>query len=255
MKKGERYEEDGVVIHCGDARDVLPSLDLDPARTVVITDPVWPNAPPGLFDVADPADLFASVAAHFPRLARRVVVQLGCASDPRFLLGVPASFPFVRACWLRYARPSYAGTVLNSGDVAYVFGSHEGPQGRTILPGECTATTTHRETDAHPCPRKLAHLRFLVGNLSREGDTILDPFCGSGTTLLAAKGAGRRAVGVDVSPAFCVEARRRLAQRVLTGRGAAGGESHPPKVATIQTILRSCDREPEFTLSPKDAER
>ena len=37
--------------------------------------------------------------------------------------------------------------------------------------------------------------------------------------------------------------------------GAAGGESHPPKVATSQAIVRSYDREREFTLSPKDAER
>lgn len=40
----------------------------------------------------------------------------------------------------------------------------------------------------------------LVLGLSRRGDTVLDPFCGSGTVLVEAKRAGRRALGVDLNP-------------------------------------------------------
>ena len=87
---GPSYEgvvyDDGLVrvIH-GDSREALAELDVDRRRAVVITDPVWPNAPEGLFEVDDPCALFTGVARHFPRLARRAVVILGCLSDPRML--------------------------------------------------------------------------------------------------------------------------------------------------------------------------
>lgn len=203
---------DAVRVLCGDARRVLADIDVeDPLGVVVVTDPVWPNVPAGMFDVEDPARLFRDVARHFPRLARRAVVHLGCTSDPRFLAGMPRRMPFVRVCWLRYACPSYLGTVLGSGDVAYVYGSNEGPEGKTVLPGECTSNDPHgKEVTEHPCPRKIEHLVWLIRHFTRSTDLVLDPFCGSGTTGVAARRLGRRFLGVELSPAFADLARARV---------------------------------------------
>lgn len=209
------YVHGGVTLFHGDARIVLPRLELNRDNTVIITDPVWPNAPAGSFDVDDPGALFHEVSRHFLRLARRVIVQLGCASDPRFLACMPAELPFVRVCWLRYALPSYSGTVLNSGDVAYVFGDHRATEGKTLLPGEVTSSSSKGKEANHPMPRKLEHLRWLVGNFTRATDTVLDPFAGSGTTLLAAKNAGRSAIGIEKSAAYCLEVTNRLKQEQL----------------------------------------
>ena len=56
----------------------------------------------------------------------------------------------------------------------------------------------------HPYPAKLLmHIPFFfLANsiLSREGDVVADPFCGSGTVLLESQLAGRRAVGADSNP-------------------------------------------------------
>ena len=54
----------------------------------------------------------------------------------------------------------------------------------------------------HPYPAKfIPHIpRMVLGELSRPGDLIVDPMCGSGTTLVEAAVAGRRAVGVDINP-------------------------------------------------------
>lgn len=64
----------------------------------------------------------------------------------------------------------------------------------------------------YPTQKSLDLLRFIVQTSSNEGDLVLDCFCGSGTTLLAAQSVGRRWIGVDNSAAAIAVARKRLAE-------------------------------------------
>jgi site-specific DNA-methyltransferase (adenine-specific) len=61
-------------------------------------------------------------------------------------------------------------------------------------------------------------MSYLVVLGSRPRDLVLDPFVGSGTTCIAAKVLGRRFVGVELNPEYCVIARARLAAFEQTGR-------------------------------------
>jgi hypothetical protein len=54
--------------------------------------------------------------------------------------------------------------------------------------------------------RKPAELLIdLLGAFTNEGDTVIDPFLGSGTTLFAAEQTGRRCIGAEIEPEFCAE--------------------------------------------------
>lgn len=62
----------------------------------------------------------------------------------------------------------------------------------------------------HECPKPLPLMVELVADFTDEGDTILDPFCGSGQTGVAAKKSGRRAVLIDNREHCCEVAARQL---------------------------------------------
>jgi ParB family chromosome partitioning protein len=66
----------------------------------------------------------------------------------------------------------------------------------------------------HPAKFPPALAEQLIQTYSPEGSTILDPFAGSGTTLLAAASLGRRWFGFDIIADYCDTARQRLAKRV-----------------------------------------
>ncbi|WP_375773817.1 DNA methyltransferase [Archangium gephyra] len=174
--------------------------------------------------VRNPWRLFAQVARHFPRVARRAVIMLGCTSDPRFLSGLSRRMPFVRVCWLRYAFPTYKGPILNGALPAYVFGERRAPSGR-VLPGEVTAKGramagrgARARAGQHPCPRDLHHVKWLVAHFTAATETVLDPFAGGGSTLVAAWLHGREAVGIERSRTWARQAAADLERVMAQGR-------------------------------------
>ena len=67
----------------------------------------------------------------------------------------------------------------------------------------------------HPCPKPLEWMNWLVDLVSTHGETVLDPFMGSGTTLVSAKDLGRKAIGIEIEERYCEIAAKRLSQEVL----------------------------------------
>ena len=62
---------------------------------------------------------------------------------------------------------------------------------------------TGASTRNHPAPFPLELASRLVRMFSFTGDTVLDPFCGSGTTMVAARRTGRNSIGVEIDPEYC----------------------------------------------------
>ena len=64
----------------------------------------------------------------------------------------------------------------------------------------------------HPAVFPIEIPTFFIKLFTQTGDAVMDPFCGSGTTLLAASKLGRRYVGMDTSAEYCDNTRRRVAE-------------------------------------------
>lgn len=230
------FSGSGITIYHGDCREILPQLpnfDLVYLADSIITDPVWPNASVPLAGAGNPFGLLEETLKLV--LVRRLVVHLGCDTDPRFLLAVPQQLPFLRVCWMRYARPSYKGRLLNGSEVAYVFG--EAPpvtEGHMLMSGESTNTEAtlnnawrvsdrtegevcntdnRKRADGHPCPRRIQHVEWLVRWYG--GRCVIDPFAGSGTTLVAAASLDRRAIGIEIEEKYCELAAKRLESQAV----------------------------------------
>jgi hypothetical protein len=199
----------------------LPDQSLD----AIVTDPVWPDFEVGIAGAAVATEIFEEASKHFRRLTDRVVVILGVDVDPRLLRCI--GLPFVRVVWLRRVPASHRGIILRGADVGYVFGRRKlAVKGTRVLPGEWTNVSRgFRDPDhTHPCYRPLAHMMFLVeGYTTRGGKPVLDPFCGSGQTLVACKLLGREYLGFDIDCRWVDEARWRLG-KVRSELGYAQGE-------------------------------
>ena len=67
-----------------------------------------------------------------------------------------------------------------------------------------------KRTNTHPTVKPIALMEYLIKMVTRESQIVLDPFTGSGTTLIAAKKLGRKYIGIELEPEYVKIAEARL---------------------------------------------
>jgi len=197
-------------LYLGDCLEILPEIGL---ADTMVTDPVWPNNSIPEFEHINPYVLFGDMCHLAAKNLKRVVIQLGCDSDPDFLH--PIKLPFFRVAWLEYALPGKKGRLLYSADVAYMFGTP--PKvlpGKKLVPGKCISTNNFGKEADHPCPRKLQHVKWLVHHFTDPEDIVLDPFMGSGTTGVACAEHQRKFIGIEINEKYFDIACKRIEETV-----------------------------------------
>jgi DNA modification methylase len=69
-----------------------------------------------------------------------------------------------------------------------------------------------RQRVDHPCPRPFEQVEYVVETFTCDGDSVLDPFMGSGTTGVACAKLGRKFIGIEIEPKYFDIACRRIEQ-------------------------------------------
>src|ERR1700722_10502645 len=203
------YEEAGITIYHGDCRDVISSIDF----SVTVTDPPYGvnlgaytgtsrylNTPYACID--DTPEFVATVCVP--------AIEM-CLAKSSQLAMTPGN-----KCMFLYPRPDDIGVWYNPASTnrgkwgfshvnafIYFYGKDPHNVGKGMIPNSISGHCDSVEGIAHPCPKPLKFARWLVGRTSTKNDTVLDPFMGSGTTLLAAKNWGRPAIGVELEERYC----------------------------------------------------
>jgi len=233
---GEIYALGPHRLACGDARDAeLLRLLLGEARAEVL----WSDPPYGVSyvgktkralriandDRGAPALLEAALAAAEPLLAE----------GARFYLAVPAGPPGTafRLVLERLGWQLHQGLVwvknapvlgrsdyhFQHEDVLYGWLPAAGRPGRGAHPGSrwrgddaqrsVFFVDRPRRSESHPSMKPVELIAAQLRNSSRRGDAVLDPFAGSGSTLIACEQLRRRCFAVELDPRYCDVIRRR----------------------------------------------
>lgn len=103
-----------------------------------------------------------------------------------------------------------------------------------------------KERVGYPTQKPILLLERIIEIATDEGDLVLDPFCGSGTTLVAALLSRRQYLGIDISAQAVQLAERRLQEPIKTASNllALGAEQYLEKSDYERTILKALDAIP-----------
>jgi site-specific DNA-methyltransferase (adenine-specific) len=201
------YDRSGVTIYHGDCRELIPALTWDTA----FADPPYNVGRKylGLDDSLPDVDFAAFVASWLPALiakSKRLAVTGGVANQTVYL----SYKPKWTIAWVKPFSVSHSPLGASNWEPVSVWG--DGWHGAR---NDVIRETWIRAADAtgHDCPKSLNFMMAIVRRL--QGDVLLDPFCGSGTTLVAAKRQGVKAIGIEIEERYCEIAAKRLQQEVL----------------------------------------
>jgi DNA modification methylase len=243
---GEIYPLGPHRLLCGDARDVeaLERLLAGEQAELLWTDPPYgvayegktkrrlriQNDQPGdspllLHDAFAAADLVLAPSA-------RVYV-----ASPGGLLGLVFRQAIVEAGWHLHQTLVWckqAATIAHSDyqpaheDILYAWKPGPGRPGRgrhqgsKWYGGNGQASVFHvprpARNTAHPTMKPVVLIEAMLRNSTRRGDVVIDPFAGSGSTMIACERLGRRCFAVELDPAYCDVIRRRYQEFVGDGR-------------------------------------
>ncbi len=193
------YQDGSVTIYHGDCRDVLP-LQHD----VMATDPPY------------------GIQYRQPRKCKGRVSVVG---DDRWTFtrpGVPFvawganNSPDYADCgWLVWDKERYGRDLYGDGEIA----ATNQVRGVHIFKSRWGGQHGFGWTGSHPTEKPVVLMEWCIGFLP-EG-VVLDPFMGSGSTLIASKNLGRTAIGIELDESYCEIAAKRCAQEVLALVGDA----------------------------------
>lgn len=208
------YSDDLVTLYHGDCREVLTWLEAD----VLVTDPPYGIAWSKGQNNAAGSFAHAGIQNDESTATRDAAVAM--FAGPAIVFGsFRAPFPVGVRQTLVWQKPVDAGVVGSTTgyrtdtELIFLLGPHEmRPPSRSSVLTTSGGVAHYR--NEHPHSKPTAMLERLIEWTS---GTVADPFAGSGSTLVAAKQLGRRAIGVELEERYCETSARRLAQDTLFG--------------------------------------
>ena len=217
------YEHAGISIYHGDCRDILPLL---PKVDLVLTDPPYgialaDNSAGGRHGRKRTASEYGILGDATQEVGEWVLVWARNHALPTVTFASPKK-PWP-GDWTSYLVWDKGPAVGGGGDVQRSWkqtwemiqvarvGVLNGGRDEGIL----RYWVSPQLSGLHPAAKPVDLLKYLLVKTTTSSALVLDPFMGSGTTLVAAKNLGRKAIGCEIEERYCEIAAKRLAQEVM----------------------------------------
>lgn len=208
------YEDGSVTLYHGRWEDVLPKLDLSDVA-LTLTDPPY-NVGLDYSNGDNRDDYVEWTRAWFDLCPQPLVVTPG---HRNLAMWLSMEKPRWVCAWVKPNQNSASAlNGWNTWEPVLVYGKHHKPVGQDSW---VMSIASQPDAAGHPCPKHLPFWTRLLDAFGPESSTVFDPFAGSGTTLIAAKNTGRKAVGIEMDEAFCELIANRCTQEVLDIFGGA----------------------------------
>ena len=205
-------------VHCADCLEFMKQLP-DSCVDLVLTDP-----PYGIERSSGSTNILRAKAAYeneyFPDTreyvrAHVIPVIRECLRVGRAVIVTPGSlnidlYPQNAALGVFYQPASVGLNKWGRADANPILYYGKDPlAGKRIQPNSFVLTE-RPSCDLHPCSKPQKAWTKLLRKGSLEGDLVLDPFFGSGTTGVAAVRMGRHFIGIEINPDYCRIAEKRI---------------------------------------------
>jgi len=206
---------DATLYH-GDCLEILPTLGKVDA---VVTDP-----PYGLNGSTDKAAYegghFEDTPEYVATVCRRAV-DMAVSKSKRAAIscGVPNVYRYAPASVVgAFVYPSAASwCAWGTPTISPILFYGKRPKSK-VGALHCTVYSSDADKNGHPCPKPLKPWTWLVDRVTDSGDTVLDPFMGSGTTGVACANLGRKFIGIEIERKYFDIACERIAAAYAQGR-------------------------------------
>jgi len=217
------FNEDGISLFKADCRNILPWLPAE-AFDLVATDPPYGVSYTGHWD----GDGEAIEGDSDPNWIEPVFREVWRVQKPDSICvsfyGWPHAEKFLGTWKAIGYRPvslialikehwGFGRFTRSQHETAYLLA--KGRPKRPALAISDVLNWTQASPLLHPNQKPLSAISKLIDTYAPPGGYILDPFCGSGTTLVAARALRLRAIGIEIEERFCELAARRLSQQLF----------------------------------------
>ena len=189
-------------IYHGDFRQILNGL----AGKAVITDPPY-GVGLDYGGFVDSVEYVQSIIPPLIEMSNRIAdVLLFPSGQYEIEKWIFQNYPpRWRICWYKGAQSTASVIGFSDWEMIFVYGNNI-----YNFAHDYFFAKTAPADNGHPCPKSVAWARWLVEKFTNPGDTVIDPFMGSGTTGVACMELGRKFIGIDQSEKFCKIAENRI---------------------------------------------
>ena len=203
------YQDDNVVIYNGDCLDIMRHFS-NQSFDLVLTDPPYGVGYEYDNIVDTQENLKVLVDKAMPEILRVGKISLITCGNGNQHLYPPPTWTLA---WVITAGTGQNKWGFTCWQPILAYGKNPYRANRMGARPDIVMSNERSERNAHSCPKPInLWTEVLLKGSVKDTDIILDPFMGSGTTLVAARRLGRRAVGIEISEKYCQIAIKRIEQ-------------------------------------------